>query len=408
VGHPVRHLDLFVTEACNLACPYCFAAGHDAGELEPALASRALDWLLRSDAPRVQISLWGGEPLLRPDLLQDLVAKARSLAGGRGRRLTLSMPTNGTLLDAQTLTWLARNEVRIFLSIDGDEAAQRGRPLATGGSSYPLARGGLEAAAGLGLEPSVRMTVTPGNAGGLRRNAEHLMTLGARELLIYPAYDLPWSPGALAAFEAGQRDLAALLVRMIREHDDPGQVPRLKAWLQPLRTLLRGPRPGRPRRGPLRDCGAGRDLLALAVDGTFWPCHRYVFYARRRRDRGASHLLGHLQRGPDLARGEELLGGLRVEQMAGERHCVDCDLFDLCSFGCSAICYATTGDPRRVPPAACRLIRAQLAACRAVHQALAEDPKFALYLGEPLDEVLRLAAKTLGTRAQQLLVPGAS
>jgi hypothetical protein len=119
-------------------------------------------------------------------------------------------------------------------------------------------------------------------------------------------------------------------------------------------------------------------------------------------------LLGHLQRGPDLARGEELLGGLRVEQMAGERHCVDCDLFDLCSFGCSAICYATTGDPRRVPPAACRLIRAQLAACRAVHQALAEDPKFALYLGEPLDEVLRLAAKTLGTRAQQLLVPGAS
>ncbi len=396
MSHGVRRLDLFVTEACNLACPYCFAATEPRPAPREQDVLRAVDWLLESDSDRVHVTFWGGEPLLRRASIEKVVAYAEAEARARGKRVGFSMPTNATRLDDDAVRWLESHRVRLFLSIDGDEEGQRTRPLRGGGSSHRLAEEGLRSAvrAGSGAPPSVRMTVTPANAARQAAAARYFLGLGVQRLLIYPAYDQAWSEEDLARFEAGQRELGELFVELVRRSEDPASVPVLEAWRPILRRLLDGV-PARPRSGELRHCGAGRELVALAVDGTLAPCHRFVFYGR---ERGDDVALGDLDRGVDPARAEPYQA-LRVEEMQGRTRCVECDLFDLCTFGCVAIGYATTGELHRVPETACRLVEAQVGACRAVHAEVHRDPRYAVHLGRSVRKALRATARELGRRA---------
>lgn len=404
MAHPVRHLDLFVTESCNLSCTYCFAAGRSRRTLSEDRARRAVDWLMGSTSPKVHVTLWGGEPLMRLGFLQRVSSYARDRSDRCGKALTLSMPTNATLIDEPALQWISGQDVRIFLSIDGDEAAQADRPLATGASSHRLAEQGMRRAlaGGLPRAPAVRMTVSQRTAARQAQSVSYFMEHGIRELLIYPAMDCPWSEEELAVFARGQRSLAELLVDRFRRADDPTTLPRLKAWHPILRRLMFGG-PGRQRRGPLVHCSAGVELLALAADGTFAPCHRFVFYRRHGDD---TLDLGSLDGGADLTtcRGFASLRveDLHVEDLHDRARCVDCELFDLCTYGCVAISYATCGSLTRIPAWACALVRAQVAACRQVHEQLADDPLYTLYLGGSVSTALQRAAGQMGSRARQL------
>ncbi|MFN8163939.1 MAG: radical SAM protein, partial [Solirubrobacterales bacterium] len=83
-----------VTRRCNLHCGHCYADSHDReypGELSTEDGKRLLGELAQFGVPTVLFS--GGEPLLRPDLL-ELAAHAHRL----DMRTVLS--TNGTRIDA--------------------------------------------------------------------------------------------------------------------------------------------------------------------------------------------------------------------------------------------------------------------------------------------------------------------
>lgn len=397
--HAVSRLDLFVTEACNMACGYCFARARSRGAAPLGQMLEALDWLMESRSEKAHVSLWGGEPLLAGGRLERVVAHAHEAARGAGKTITLSMPTNATLLDADTLRWLGDGGVRIFLSIDGDARAQRGRPLADGRPSTPLVERGMAAAFDrpASRRPDVRMTVTPKNAHRLAENARYLVERGARGLLVYAAYDRTWSASALASLTRGQRALASTLIDAISHCDDPSHVPAVRPWRHVLRRLHEGA-PRRSRTGPVRDCGAGTKLLALEVDGTFSPCHRFAHYGRTR---GEPVTLGTLARGPSPG-AMEGFATRRVEDLAGETRCVTCELFDLCTYGCMAINHATTGRLDRIPDAVCAIVRTQSEACREIHEALKDDPRYALWLGRPLSDRVGAAARRIGERAYRL------
>lgn len=394
-AHGIRRLDLFVTEQCNLACEYCFAASQPHSDLTEDKLLQAVDWLLEAEAERVHLTLWGGEPLLRFDVLRRVVEHAKQGAAARDKSITFSLPTNASLLREDTLRWLSDQNVEIFLSIDGDETGQRTRPLRAGGSSHRLVSAGMRRAlSGAAAPPAIRMTVSPDNARRLAANAQYFIEQGARKLLIYATTDQPWTDEQIAAYAQGQLDLAELFVAQLTPGDDYARWPVLTAWRPILRRLLDGPEP-RPRRGPLRHCGVGSELSAFGVDGRLWPCHRFLFYGR---DRGDDLSLGSLDEGIDPAKAERF-SQLQIEDMQGTERCVDCEVFDLCTQSCLAINYAGTGRLTAIPTTACALMRAQIVACRKVHAALRDDPAYARYLGSSVDRTLSHTADKLGALA---------
>ncbi len=145
-GREVRTLRLAVTDACDLRCQYCMPA---AG-LPPRAALLTADELVAIAAAAARsginkVRLTGGEPLLRPDIVEI----CRRIAAIEGIR-TLAMTTNGTRLAALAGALHAAGLTRINISLDTLQA-DRYRALTRGGDIHGVLNG-LAAALAAGFE----------------------------------------------------------------------------------------------------------------------------------------------------------------------------------------------------------------------------------------------------------------
>ncbi len=112
------HVDLDLTNACNLACSHCHAASGKPlpGQLSTGEVLRVLDELYELGVLGVTIA--GGEPFLRPDLL-EILEHACQLHGQQ-----VVVVTNGTLMSSVTLERLARRcpGLKVNKSLDGSRS----------------------------------------------------------------------------------------------------------------------------------------------------------------------------------------------------------------------------------------------------------------------------------------------
>lgn len=151
---PVRTVYFHVTKACNLHCSYCYfsAAKPLPNELTRAECQRIWQELVPLRPQNVLLT--GGEPLLRPDIL-DLLRDLK--AADPKHHIHRCLNSNGHLVTkdlARELVGLA-DEVRI--SLDGMEErndAMRGK------GNFAAAVKALETYHSVGFEPKVLVTVT--------------------------------------------------------------------------------------------------------------------------------------------------------------------------------------------------------------------------------------------------------
>jgi len=107
-----------VTERCNLDCTYCFLKGRKGScDVSPEMVEEIIKYLrnnYREDDPENRIVFTGGEPLLVPHIIADIIRETRDLGFEYG------LQTNGTLLGSVCVNLLFQFNV-ILVSIDGDE-----------------------------------------------------------------------------------------------------------------------------------------------------------------------------------------------------------------------------------------------------------------------------------------------
>jgi uncharacterized protein len=121
----IRTLKIQLGLSCNYSCEYCsqrFVPHADAtGPYSVDHFMSRLTWsvTLADDA---EVEIWGGEPLVYWKTLVPLVEALRM----RYPALTLKMITNGSLLDANKVSWLVTNGFHIGLSHDGPGQKVRG------------------------------------------------------------------------------------------------------------------------------------------------------------------------------------------------------------------------------------------------------------------------------------------
>jgi uncharacterized protein len=151
---PFRQFVIKVASRCNLSCDYCYMY-HMADQswlVRPKVMSpdviektgcRIAEHALAHDLRAVEVVLHGGEPLLvGVDTLAEVIATlGRTIP--EDVALTLTVQTNGVLLDEPVLDLFRRHRVRVSVSLDGDESTHdRHRRYANGrGSFAKVARG---------------------------------------------------------------------------------------------------------------------------------------------------------------------------------------------------------------------------------------------------------------------------
>ena len=138
-----------LTERCNLNCEYC---GY--GKLyEDYLPRQNKDlpweyicslieylnkyWVSHRYASvnkSIAISFYGGEPLLKMDLIKQIVLLMKGKSTN-SLQFVYSMTTNGTLLD-KYMDFLVENDVQLLISLDGNEHNNSYRLTKSGGGSF--------------------------------------------------------------------------------------------------------------------------------------------------------------------------------------------------------------------------------------------------------------------------------
>lgn len=112
-----------IAASCNLACPYCFAqtdGGFHFGSFNEKKIEDTIDFIVahRNKMP-VSITFFGGEPLLRFDLMKHTVKYVNEKY--KDEPIGYSITTNGTLVNDEIIQFFKDNKVAVLVSIDGPD-----------------------------------------------------------------------------------------------------------------------------------------------------------------------------------------------------------------------------------------------------------------------------------------------
>lgn len=160
-------MELILTDSCNLACKYCYCAyQHKASEpkfMTKYIARKAVDkfFELSKSAERLNIVLFGGEPLLNKSVFYFVVNYAKNKAKIIGKKLTFTVTTNGTLIDDKMIECFKDNDIAVMVSIDGPrEIHDRQCPMrGNGAPSYDFVINGIEKLLKAGITTEARCTI---------------------------------------------------------------------------------------------------------------------------------------------------------------------------------------------------------------------------------------------------------
>jgi hypothetical protein len=198
-------LILTVTRRCNLRCAYCPTVKDGVPDLSADDARRAIDLFL-SRYGGGDIKLFGGEPLLRPDIVEAVLTHVSDVS-----ELSVYLSTNGTRFDAGILDLLrAHPRVTLTLSMDGAPKDHDGlrRPLPGEAPSSAAIDRWLPELLRL-PRFVVTQTIAPSTAVRAAANFRALRARGIGRFNLLPGYYLPWSAAQLAALEASFGEIAS-------------------------------------------------------------------------------------------------------------------------------------------------------------------------------------------------------
>ena len=328
-----------LTEGCNLACDYCFTySKHKKRVLPLDLGKRIIDWWLPQTDPtkHIQMSFWGGEPLLEFERMKKLIAHANELNKDLKRDIEYGGTTNGVLYTPDKVEWCAENRSLFLISLDGVKAAHdMHRKFPNGKGSFDIVIKNLKEALKIAPMHQIRFSISVDTIPYFFETIQFMVEeLGIKNCAFSPVFEDQWLDGDYLDQMSEQFDLA---IEYGIKHLKRGEHIRMKHLDDEARMnnkiMDRVPNP----------CGAGNFYMGWGVDGYGWPCHRFNKHGISTDVRAKSPLIIARPTGDSFEWcNEEWINSFRTfsEKMKGK--CLDCDLYARSS--CAGGCYATNLD----------------------------------------------------------------
>lgn len=245
----ISNVELFVTEACNLSCKYCFHVQRDK-HMSMDTLEQTMAFLEPYFAERCDFSFFGGEPMLRPAFILQAADKIRKRFPEGG----LFISTNATVFSMDIVKMMnSGNRNTLQVSYDGlDQQTLRGAEETVLQNMHKY----VEHTDNKVL--TVRMTYTPETVGHLADNIAHMHALGIKSVMHGAEFSDGWTP---AHMEEYRRQLN-LIYDFIRDKPD----------FRVVFADCKSVRKSRKDAG----CKMGKQMIAVSAEGDIYPCHRAV------------------------------------------------------------------------------------------------------------------------------------
>lgn len=360
----LKSLCLHVAHDCNLRCKYCFAGTGDFGGKRELMSAetgkKAIDFAIAGSRRRhnLEIDLFGGEPLMNFGVVKEIITYARKREKEADKNIKLTLTTNGTLLNDESIKFLNDNRVMVVLSLDG------GRQMHDEMRPFPDRTGSYDAAV-RGFKKLIDSR--KGWNYYLRGTYTHFSTRFADEVLKMAEIgkEISMEPvvGTTEPYTLTEDDLPVLL----EEYDKLAAeyLKRRRGKGEPFDffhfnvALDNGPCVAKR----LAGCGAGHEYYAVTPSGEIYPCHQFVGREE--------YKMGTLETGvvrPDLVR------RFRNTHVMTKPACKACWARFFCSGGCHANADLVNGDIAQPYDYGCKIQRKRLE-CAIVLQALLTEDK---------------------------------
>ena len=311
---------MHVTDRCNLRCAHCYQESYNSND--PSLATlrhrfdQYLDcfeffWKGRRRNNRglpSQVVIMGGEPLVRPDIIDflDYVGLYQ-----RKWRYTTVVGTNGTIVTNEFISICNKYDITVQISLDG---AVRTHNAIRGNGNYQKTLDGIKRMSKAGVKVVASFTAHQGNQSEFAVVASEASACGCS--LIWSDRLLPMCSGSTLSMTMPPSQVEDFFCLMASS-----QNVRMNRALQ---FLIAGGSPYR--------CQAGYGLVAVMTDGTLVPCRRMPIPCGNLDE---SHLL-------ELYYSSPIMNQLRDFLHPDE--CAHCEHKYQCRGGLRCLSYAVYGD----------------------------------------------------------------
>ncbi len=302
---------------------------------------RSVDLALASRPAQLDVSFFGGEPLLHPGFIEETLAHVETAVHALPEprpRVRYVMNTNGTLVDDRVLALLAPpRDFTVYVSLDGPAAVHDAHRVDENGQgSFAGIVANLERLRQAVVAFRLVAVVRPDTAPRLGEVVRTLLDLQPAQATLTPDFRAPWTEESIAGLRTGLHDAGEVWMEAFR---GGRALP-----LEPLRgKILTHLKEGIP--CPERCTLAGR-AFAVAPTGRLYPCAQMIG-----EDRDDELVIGTLDSGFDSKR----LAELQQAKDRVEETCAPCALRDRCQSHCGCRHVALTGELGRINQALCEI-----------------------------------------------------
>lgn len=359
----VKTLVLHITSSCCLNCKYCFFEHGKTESMSPDVLHFIIDRAIDSvyfqtlvenvNHPKykpnknMSISFFGGEPLMRFDLIKDGVEYAKKNKPPE-MSISFGVTTNGVLLNKENIDYMTENNFSMILSIDGPaDIHDTNRVFPDGSGSHAKI---LQNLPYLLEKMNKRITARPSYTdAGVSKLFETIKYL-VDELKFTTVAAIP----VIDSTQFGKRiDWESVWTELTNQYwlvtEWWYQECIVKGRTIDIKFIRDFGRDFLSRNTPVSGnaCGTGFGYQAYGPDGYIYPCHRYVNDI----DHEAMRICKYDNEMIENELAKKLF--IKREDFTSELGCKTCILEDTCSKGCNVVNLKLTKDRTIVPKEQC-------------------------------------------------------
>ncbi len=312
------------THACNLACKYCYQ-GHGqvlSSTMNEDIIKRAVEFIKKSSIGRrnLGVNFYGGEPLLFPDIVFQILEELKKFADENGIELATTFTSNGTLFTEEIAEKLEAFNHEIQITLCGPrEVHDEIRIDRKGNGTYDILMGVIELFRKHGTKFHVRVDVDQKNYDTVKTLLEDLKKRGFEGIYI--------------GFCPIGKDICYTEIELDTEEVDPASLARLSKMAHDMGFKT----------NPIyihnfvEGCSAIMDnFLAVDPHGSIFKCIAAPHYTE--------HRFGILdENGNMVDTNYEAYCAWTLRDPLLIEECVKCKFSPICGGGCALTAYAKHG-----------------------------------------------------------------
>ncbi len=374
LGTPLNAISIDLTERCNLRCTYCFCdysinekntkTTNIGTDLTFELGKEIVDWFLSKEVSgsekMLQIDFWGGEPLLKFDLMKEITAYVREQEKTSDKRVKLGFTTNIILMDEEKINWFSDNKVNYLLSCDGIGDSNAARKMVNGNNSWDVISEKLTLIKKTYSEkklidteifPAIRLTVNKFNLNKFGEDLISFFEMGFKGSFFSENFDEEWNEEDFIIFEKQLMLIIEYRLKQAKENKKFFPTKFLDDALRYHRSLVNE---------STRSCGSGHGFMAISTEGAIYPCHRLNKHNTQQLDWHDKYLnLGSIW---ENITNEELYNDINKivpvyvdkDSLLAGTDCEACKYFNICNGGCFAVKFDNTEKLNGIVPNLCK------------------------------------------------------